>query len=503
MPKLLVCWIGATDLRAAEGDATVGLGPIGQAVKQRAFDSIFLLNNYGREKNEPYRKWLGKQTTADISVLHRKLSSPMDFGDVYEAAVSLVQKAIERVRGGADLVYHLSPGTPVMAAVWVILSKTRYPAELIESSAQFGVKTTSVPFDISAEFIPDLLRKPDKELERLSAGLSGEASEFEDIIHQSPEMRRVIAMARRVAPRSIPVLIEGETGTGKELLARAIHRSSPRRHGPLVPVNCGAIAPELIESELFGHEKGAFTGADMQRKGHFEQASKGTLFLDEVGELPPPAQVKLLRALQESEIVRLGSSKPIKVDVRIICATNRNLIQEVAKGRFREDLFYRLAVAVIQLPPLRARRGDKGLLIEHLLNTINRESASEPGFKAKKLSPAAKNLLLGHDWPGNVREMINTLLRAAVWSSGDVIDAPDIKAALLPIQSGRVADILSKSLGEGFDLRKVLDEVEVHYLKRAMSEAQGNRTKAARLLGLRNYQTLSNWLARHGLGTNG
>ena len=246
-----------------------------------------------------------------------------------------------------------------MAAVWVILAKTRFfPATIIESSEKHGVREVSVPFDISAEFLADLLRQPDRELERLSAGLPPQAAAFDDIIHRSLEMRRVILLARRVAPHSVPVLIEGESGTGKELMARAIHHSSPRREERFISVNCGAIPENLVESELFGHEKGAFTGAVKMRKGHFEAASGGTLFLDEIGELPLPAQTKLLRVLQEKEVQPVGSSKPCPVDVRVISATNRTLTEEVAGGRFREDLFYRLAVAVLKLPPFRERGGD-------------------------------------------------------------------------------------------------------------------------------------------------
>ena len=207
-------------------------------------------------------------------------------------------------------------------------------------------------------------------------------------------MKKTIIMARRVAPRSVPVLIEGESGTGKELLAKAIHRASPRRDKPLVIINCGAMPAELVESELFGHEKGAFTGADKPRPGHFEVAHEGTLFLDEIGELPLAAQVKLLRTVQEGHVTRLGSSKSKKVAVRIIAATNRSLIKEVAVGRFREDLFYRLAVAILYVPPLRIRQGDIGLLVDRFLEVINRESALEPGFAPKILSPAARNVLL-------------------------------------------------------------------------------------------------------------
>jgi transcriptional regulator with PAS, ATPase and Fis domain len=267
----------------------------------------------------------------------------------------------------------------------------------------------------------------------------------------------------------------------------------------VIPVNCGAIAPALLESELFGHEKGAFTGAASKRKGHFREADGGTVFLDEIGELPFDAQVKLLRVIQDGEITPVGASKQITVDVRIIAATNRSLIREVADGRFREDLFYRLAVAVIQLPPLRARKGDKGLLIDHALKTVNQESAGEPGFKEKRLSPGAKNLLLKHDWPGNIRELMNTLRRAAVWSNANVIDELHIRGALLPVRSAGSIDVLQRPLGDSFSLQQLLDEIEVHYLQRAMAEAQGNKTRAAALLGVANYQTLSNRLLKHGL----
>jgi DNA-binding NtrC family response regulator len=295
------------------------------------------------------------------------------------------------------------------------------------------------------------------------------------------------------------VLIEGASGTGKELLARAIHRASPRRDEPFVAVNCGAIPAELVESELFGHEKGAFTGADRARKGHFEEARGGTLFLDEVGELPTLAQVKLLRVLQEGELVRVGSSKPVPVDVRVLAATNRDLLAEVAAGRFRADLFYRLAVAVLRLPPLSERQGDLGLLVDALLAQVNRESAGEPGYREKRLSAAARNLLLRHPWPGNVRELLNTLRRAAIWTPGEVIDAEDVQEALLPTPREPDDGILHRPLGPELHLPQLLAQVARHYLERALAEAHGNKTKAAALVGLPSYQTLTNWLKRHGI----
>jgi transcriptional regulator with PAS, ATPase and Fis domain len=386
-----------------------------------------------------------------------------------------------------------------MAAVWIILAKTRFPAELIESSKEHGVRTASVPFDISAEFLPDLLYKPDRDLERLSAGLSPEAPEFVDIIHRSAIMKRVVSQSRLVAPRSVSVLIEGESGTGKELLARAIHRASPRRDKPFVSVNCGAIPSELVEAELFGYVKGAFSGATRSHAGYFEKASTGTLFLDEIGELSLAAQVKILRVLQEKEVTRLGSTSPVLIDVRLLAATNRKLVEEVANGRFRTDLFYRLAVAVLQLPPLRERPGDIGLLIDRLLDQINEESVHEPGFFHKKLSVSAKNLLLKHHWPGNVRELFNTLLRSAIWSSGTTINSNDVASAISPVAAVQSSEILNRHLGEGLNLPEIISTVARHYLSRAMEESHGNKTKATELLGMPSYQTLTNWLKKYGL----
>ncbi|HOV88271.1 MAG TPA: sigma-54 dependent transcriptional regulator, partial [Syntrophobacteraceae bacterium] len=413
MKSVLTCWIGKTDLRAPKEFEEVGLGPIAQAVEARSYEEVVLISDYPEAEVSPYLAWLRSRASTKVSIHYQKLSSPTNFGEIYKVAVRIVEEIQKAYSEEVSLTFHLSPGTPAMAAVWIILAKTRFPAELIESSKPYGVRTASVPFDISAEFIPDLLRKPDTELKRLSAGVPPEAPEFSDIVHRSEVMQRVITKARRVSPRSVPVVIEGESGTGKELLARAIHNASPRFGKPFVAVNCGAIPLELIESELFGHQKGAFTGADRTRTGHFETANGGTLFLDEIGELPLSAQVKILRTLQEGEIMRVGTSTPIKIDVRVIAATNRSLIEEVAQQRFRADLFYRLAVVILYLPPLRERSGDLTLLIDRLLDQINLESSTEPGYVHKKISAAAKNLLLLHSWPGNVRELLNTLRRAA------------------------------------------------------------------------------------------
>jgi transcriptional regulator with PAS, ATPase and Fis domain len=501
MRGVLFAWLGRTDLRAPAEPDVVGTGPIAQAVDARPFDEVHLLSDYPSDVVAPYLAWLRARTKARVEVVHAPLSGPTDFGEIYEAAGRAVQQCLGDRPTNVRVAFHLSPGTPAMAAVWILLGKTRFPAELLESSREHGVRTASVPFDISADFIPNLLREQDERLRQQSAAEPPEAPEFADIIHRSRVMARLIQRAGRVAARNVPVLIEGESGTGKEMLARAIHRSSPRRDRPFVPVNCGAIPHELVESELFGHEKGAFTGATQPRKGYFEAANGGTLFLDELGELPSPAQVKLLRVLQEGEVVRLGSTKPAKVDVRIIAATHRTLSEEIAEGRFREDLFYRLAVAVLRIPALRDRTGDLGMLVDHLLEHVNKEAAGEPGFREKRLSAGARNLLLAHPWPGNVRELLNTLHRAVIWSDRETITSEDSREALLPSAPSTAAQVLGRPLGGGFNLPDLLKAVAQSYLRRALDEAQGNKTKAAELVGLASHQTLTNWLAKYEVGS--
>lgn len=501
MKTILACWIGATDLRAAKGEG-VGLGPIAQAVAVRTFDEILLLCDYSPESSTPYLEWLRLRTSIPVIFHPVTLSRPTHFGEIYQAALQVVGEKLRQSGDSTSFTFHLSPGTPAMAAVWILLAKTRFSAELIESSREHGVQTASVPFDISAEFIPHVLQQADHEVARLAGAFPPGVSAFDDIIHRSALMQQVIGKAHRVALHSVPVLIEGESGTGKEMLARAIHQASPRRSKPFIAINCGAIPSELLEGELFGHEKGAFTGASVSRKGHFEEADGGTLFLDEIGELPLPAQVKLLRTLQEGEITKLGRSRPLKLDVRIIAATNRRLIQETAEGRFREDLFYRLAVAILHLPPLRERTGDLGLLIDHLLERIQKTSPSTVPGNPKKLSPGARNLLIQHPWPGNVRELMNTLTRAVVWSTQPTLDEADIREALLPATSSahsRDASLLGRSLDQPLDLPALLRQVAAHYLQRGMEKTHGNKTKAADLLKLPNYQTLTNWLKRYGL----
>jgi DNA-binding NtrC family response regulator len=296
----------------------------------------------------------------------------------------------------------------------------------------------------------------------------------ENIIGESPVMKEVFDVVQQVAPTPVTVLLQGESGTGKELVARAIHQLSPRSRQPLVSVHCAALSPTLLESELFGHEKGAFTGANERRIGRFEQAQGGTLFLDEIGEIDATIQIKLLRFLGERTFERVGSNKTLSADVRIIAATNKNLEEQVRAGAFREDLYYRLCVVEIRLPALRERRGDIPLLAQ----TFLKEFAEELGKDVKDFTADALEALIAYAWPGNVRELRSALERAVVLCRGDRISVRELPAALRADAGGAAPQ---KLLAE---TNLTVEEAEKQLIIRALKEADGNRTKAAVKIGM-------------------
>ena len=315
-----------------------------------------------------------------------------------------------------------------------------------------------------------------------------------EILGHSPAVEELRAIIATVAPTEATVLINGESGTGKELVARALHMASERASRPLVTVNCAALAENLLESELFGHERGAFTGADKRREGRFVQADGGTLFLDEIGEMPLALQAKLLRALQQGEVQRVGSDKPLTVDVRVIAATNRNLQIEVAEKRFREDLYFRLNVINIEVPPLRRRPEDIPLLAAHFLQRYaERNRKSIKGF-----SPQALDILLRHDWPGNVRELENAVERAAILCNGDLITPRELPQTVS--QSGGAAPLAEAPAeqGEGSLAGLKLDDVERRAIEETLRQTGDNKSEAARRLGITR-ATLHNKLRKYGL----
>ena len=289
MTAVLVAWIGQTDLDCANGRRP-GRGPIGSVVAARSFDALVLLSNYEPPQNRAFVDWLAEMNAPSVHLRPEPLDDPTDYGAIHAAAARALEYAREAFAPQVDLSIHISPGTPAMQAVWVLLAKTRYPSELIQSHEKTGVRTVSVPFDIAAEYVPALLRETDDKLTRLTAGLPPESPAFDRIIGRSPAMDRARTRARRVAPHDVTVLIEGESGTGKELFARAIHAESRRRSGPFEEVNCGALAGGDSSNRCSSAMPAARSPAPcVPHAGHFEAAGGGTLFLDEIGELPLPA----------------------------------------------------------------------------------------------------------------------------------------------------------------------------------------------------------------------
>ena len=445
-------------------------------------------------KADAYVRWLAGLSEIKVVLNKCTLRSPIDFGDIHRAMDGYLEK-LTTTQPLVDISIHLSPGTPSMTAVSILLGKTKYNTRFVQSTKERGGEFVTIPFDISAEFIPQLVKKADKKLTELSYSEAPLSAAFSDIITQNPETIRTIQKAEKIAVRDVPALIMGESGTGKELFAKAIHNTSLRQGKPFVTVNCGAIPKELIDSELFGHVKGAFTGAINNKVGYFEAADGGTLFLDEFGELPEDAQVRLLRVLQSGEISKVGDSRSTKVDVRIIAATNRNLAADVVNGRFREDLFYRVAIGIITLLPLRERNGDIAMLADYLMEKINQEASSQPGYINKKISVKAKNIILSHSWPGNIRELQGTLLRASIWADTEQITEIDIKEAMIERPKQSISSELPE-IGDGIDLQQILDDIKRKYITMALKKVAGNKKEATVLLGLPNYQTLSNWIEK-------
>ena len=326
---------------------------------------------------------------------------------------------------------------------------------------------------------------------RLKAELQAEVVPPNGMIGNALSMQVVFATLRKVAGYRSTVLISGASGTGKELVAKAIHDLSPRKGKPFVAVNCGAIPVSLIESELFGHAKGAFTGAHAAKKGLVEESAGGTLFLDEIGELPSPMQVKLLRLLQEDEVRRVGETKTNKVDIRIVAATNKDLAEEVRKGRFREDLYYRLNVLPVHLPPLRERREDIPVLVDHFIAKFARQMSSP----VRGITAEALEILMNYDWSGNVRELENTIERAVVLAGAETVDAASLpekvrnkvsQTASAPAAAGAAAgpDPLLDMLAGDLSVLKAKKWFETELIRRALEKTKGNKTQAAELLEL-------------------
>lgn len=366
---------------------------------------------------------------------------------------------------GLDLVRHIRENLPNTEVIMITgYASVTGAVEAVKSGAD---EYLAKPFT-ETELINAVKMALDKIHMRQAALNNGQISSAEryGLLGESQVMKQVLNTILKAASAPATVLITGESGTGKELVARAIHYNSPRASAPFIPINCGAIPPELFESELFGHVKGAFTGATVSRAGFFQTADGGTIFLDEISEISQPLQVKLLRVLQDKEICMVGASRPHKVDVRIVAATNKELEELVKKGTFREELYFRLSVITINLPPLRERHDDKFILINHFL----KKYADEMGYNTPVVSDRTLEVLYNYDWPGNVREMENLMQRLIVMSEGGKIDITDLPSNMR----------FSPKKTTGF--RRSLAEVEAEYICNVLDSVNGNKTHAAEIL---------------------
>jgi DNA-binding NtrC family response regulator len=461
-------------------------GPILSLVSARDFDRVVLFSTPTTADHTTATREALEQLQPELKVriLDAALSDPTDYVAILRVlrreTTSLLEKAPDD-----EYFVSVASGTPQMHACWVLLTSSgELPAKILHVRPPKYV-TKSAPMvsevDLSAPEFPEVVASMCYEAAPASygvehVGLDAALAEL-GIVGEHPSYVKALKMAAVVAEHDTPALIRGETGTGKELIARLIHRLSSRDRDAFVPVNCGAISANLVESTLFGHKKGAFTGAVSDQAGKFEQADGGTLFLDEIGELPIDLQPRLLRVLEDGIIEPLGAKKSKKVDVRVVAATHRDLEAAIDSGDFREDLFYRLSVSTICLPPLRERRSDIPVLALSLLDKLNSTTR-----KKKRLSPDALARLEEHRWRGNVRDLENALQRSMMMCTSEVLSADD----LLIEEPRRRKDPLAglPEPHEGFDLDQYVKSVRKQMMLRALEMTHGNQTRASKLLGV-------------------
>jgi len=458
-------------------------GPIISLARAQRFDLIYLLATPNTEKQTSATVEALAETCQEtkVDVVNLSLDDPTDYNAILFNLRQVIGELIAK-RPEASYFVSVSSGTPQMHACWLLLAASgEIPAHILNIRPPRFV-TKDRPMITQADLTsPDfpIVRSILGRLEAPDTPALGveEAIKQLGIVGDHPEFRKALETAAMLAPSDAPVLILGETGTGKDLVARFIHKLSGKPQDRYVPLNCAAIPKDLAESILFGHKKGAFTGATNDQEGKFNQANGGTLFLDEIGELPTATQTKLLRVLQDGMVEPLGARKAHKVNVRVIAATNQNIGRAIKQGKFREDLYYRLNVGEIKLPPLRDRRSDVPKIALHILDRVN-ASLRRP----KRLSPTALKRLQQQNWPGNIRDLSNAIERSLRLSRNDVLQADD----LLISESVANDDPLS-SLPEpqpGFSLEEFLGSARRQLILRAIEMANGNQSEAARLLGI-------------------
>jgi DNA-binding NtrC family response regulator len=501
---LLVSWVGHRDLNGwadadPEGDRILerpevasllreekfkrkrgeGIGPLKTAAERHQFEEFHLLSRMPEEMDRRLVNWLGVKAVCQPV----RVKNPTDYSEVYQAADSVLRNV---TRTAGELNLFLSPGTPTMAAVWVLLGKTLYPATLWQAAFDGTLSPTELPFDLEM-FEHKASRRFDLAILQAADSLP---DSFDPIVGSSAAIEVARRRAAVVARHDVCVLLLGETGTGKELFAKAIHQSSERRDCDYHPVNCAAIPGQLLESELFGHEKGAFTGADKTKDGLFTMADGGTLFLDEVGECDLGMQAKLLRVLQppaedpcQRVFRRVGGKENLVSNVRVIAATNRDLLDMVSKGLFREDLYYRLASVTIRLPSLKERQSDIPDIATTLLQQIGHIVRPKAGKAALQLSPDALRFAQTRRWKGNIRQLYNVLLQGAMFAAGEEISRRDLEAAEIDV--GEAPESTGGfSFGGDKPVTEFLDDLRTRLFREAIRRSRENQSEAAKLLGL-------------------
>ena len=408
---------------------------------------------------------------ADLVITDMKMATEEDGMRVLEG--------VKRTAPNTDVLVITAHGTVESAVEAMKLGARDYISKPFRSE-EFGIKVDRILRERDERL---RLEQENLALRVENTYLRSEAGDgdtpYGDMVGQSESILAVKRFVERVARSDSTIMVYGESGTGKELVARAIHARSSRHEGPFVPVNCGALAEGVLDSELFGHERGAFTGAERQRRGRFELADGGTLFLDEITTITEATQVRLLRVLQERELERVGGEETISVDVRIVAATNTAPEQLLGAEGFREDLYYRLHVVPVTVPPLRERKDDIVLLADHFLGKLRRRTRSE----VTAIDPAAMERLVDYDWPGNVRELENVIERALVLAEGELIEVTDLPL-LINVNGPDSGTSVTLGTGEGIDLGRALDEMEERVIRQMLSRTKGNKTEAAKRLGI-------------------
>jgi len=491
--KILLSFVGSHDPFNPDNSD----GPLLSLLDSRKFEKFYLFytnQEYWERARKVQKVCQKRQLEIEIELREISVYPPTNYEQLFKVMNDECQKVLEgNAKEKPTYFIGTDSGTPQMQTIWFILAQSGlFDATLLQgvpprfAKGEYQVKEVNLSLESFPQIIsPDATRRELDIIHSQWDALKAERDslvkdyQFEGIIGKSDALLSVLEKASLVAESDVPVLIQAETGTGKELLAKGIHYKSFRKDKPFIARNCAAIPETLVESELFGHEKGAFTGADRQRKGIFELADGGTIFLDEVGDMPLLIQAKLLRVIQEKKFPRVGGEKEIEVDIRIIAATHENLKELKEERKFREDLYHRLNVVPIKMPPLRERREDIPLLIQYFIDKVNKQNRTQ-----KKLSGSALRVLLSYSWPGNVRELENTIEGMYILSRGDelTIDALPDEILRLGISLEEAKTVEVQIPAGGFDLKGYLRELERAYFQKAIEISNGNRADAARLL---------------------